>query len=63
MKRFEQQSEAMLSRSKKSKIMGLGLWQEREVWPEEVGWLKIVKQIKVLGFMVCPKYADTQKFT
>ena len=63
MKRFEQQSGAMLSRSKKSKVMGLGLWHEREVWPEEVGWLKTVKEVKVLGFMVCPRFFDTQQRT
>ena len=53
----------MRSRSKKSKVMGLGLRQDREDWPEEVGWLKPVKEIKVLGFMVCQKYSETQHRT
>ena len=37
MKWYEAQSGAMLSRDKKSKIMGLGLWQGKENWPQEVG--------------------------
>ena len=59
MKRFEAQSGAMLSRDKKSKIMGLGAWQGREDWPQEVSWIKSVKVMKVLGFQVCPQYSDT----
>ena len=59
MRRYEAQSGAMLSRDKKSKIMGLGIWQDREDWPQEVAWIKSVKVMKVLGFQVCPIYLDT----
>ena len=59
MKRFELQSGAMLSRDKKSRVMGLGGWQDREIWPQKVSWLKTVDKMKVLGFIVCPKYSDT----
>ena len=39
MVRFELQSGALLSRDKKSNVMGLGQWQGREDWPSEVSWL------------------------
>ena len=39
MVRFELQSGALLSKDKKSKVMGLGQWQGREDWPSEVSWL------------------------
>ena len=54
---FEAQSGFMLSRNLKSKVMGLGQWLEKTDWPLE--WIKVVKEVKVLGFMVCPKYQDT----
>jgi hypothetical protein len=63
MVRFEMQSGALLSRDKKSKVMGLGQWQGREDWPEAVCWLRTVKEMKVLGFMICPQYADTLQQT
>ena len=53
MRRYEAQLGAMLSRDKKSKIMGLGIWQDKEDWPQEVAWIKSVKVMKVLGFQVC----------
>ena len=30
---FENVSGAILSRSQKTKVMGLGLWKDREIWP------------------------------
>ena len=63
MQKFEMQSGAMLSRDKKSKVMGLGLWQGREDWPREVPWLRTVQEMKVLGLVVCPHYGDTVKKT
>ena len=54
---FEAQSGAMLSRDSKSKVMGLGQWEGRTDWP--LTWIKTVKEMKVLGFLVCPQYADT----
>ena len=37
--------------------MGLSQWVGRENWP--LAWIKTVKEMKVLGFIVCPQYADT----
>ena len=47
----------MLSRDHKSKVMGLGLWQGKEDWP--LNWVQSVTEVKVLGFIICPLYADT----
>ena len=44
---FERASGAILSRTEKSKIMGLGKWKKRTVWP--LPWLQTVKQLKILG--------------
>ena len=63
MKSYEAQSGAMLSRGKKSKVMGLGQWQGREHWPQEVGWLQTVSSMKILGFVVCPHYQETVQKT
>ena len=43
--------------------MGIGPWQEREDWPEEVSWIKHEKELKILGFMICPTYQQTVKRT
>ena len=59
MRKFEKQSGAMLSRNKKSLVMGLGQWQGKEDWPAEVPWLRPVTQMKVLGLVVCPQYSNT----
>ena len=56
-RQFEAQSGAMLSRDAKSKLMGLGQWMGRENWP--LAWIKTVKEMKVLGFLVCPQYTET----
>ena len=58
-RQFEAQSGAMLSRDAKCKVMGLGQWVGRENWP--LTWIKTVKEMKVLGFVVCPEYAGTLK--
>ena len=63
MKEYEKQSGAMLSRDKKSKVMGLGQWQGKLDWPLEVPWLRPVKEIKVLGIVLCPQYSETLKRT
>ena len=54
---FEDISGAILSRSNKSKIMGLGPWKNKLVWPMQ--WLKVVKLIKIFGFQVTPVYKET----
>ena len=53
MKKFESTSGAILSRNKKSKVMGLGLWKGKQHWPEEMKWMKIVTEMKIFGFMIC----------
>ena len=53
----------MLSRDKKSKIMGLGQWQGRMDWPVEVPWLQPVSELKVLGIVLCPQYSETVRRT
>ena len=55
--KFENISGAILSRSKKSKVMGLGAWRGRQVWPLQ--WLKVVDEAKIFGFVVFPTYKLT----
>ena len=54
---FESFSGAILSRSQKSKVMGLGPWKGRLDWP--LKWLKVVPMIKIFGFQVTPSYKQT----
>ena len=54
---FENCSGAILSRSFKSKIMGLGVWKGRQDWP--LKWLKVESSIKMFGFQVAPIYKQT----
>ena len=42
---------------RKSKVMGLGKWREKQDWP--LTWIQCVKEMKVLGFIVCPQFSDT----
>ena len=51
----------MLSRDRKSKVMGLGQWRDKQDWP--LHWIQSVEEMKVLGFRVCPQYADTLRCT
>ena len=44
--KFENISGAILSRSWKSKVMGLGHWKNREHWP--LPWLKTKAELSVL---------------
>ena len=55
--RFEDVSGAILSRSAKTKIMGLGEWKERQVWP--LRWMKVVNEMKVFGFQICQNYEQS----
>ena len=61
MRRFEATSVAILFRNEKSKVLGIGTWKDKEELPEEVYWLKVVKQLKVFGFIICPTYQETVK--
>ena len=54
---FEAVSGAILSRSKKSTIMGLGSWRMRQNWP--FPWLKVVNMVKMFGFQITPVYKQT----
>ena len=63
MQKFEATSGAILSRNKKSKIMGLGSWQGKRNLPEEVNWMKTVTEMRIFGFMIYPTYQDTLKET
>ena len=54
MLKFEAQSGAILSRDRKTKVMGLGKWRGKEDWPQEVSWMKTVQEMDVLGFVICP---------
>ena len=60
-RKFELQSGAMLSRTKKSKVMGLGRWRGRQDWP--LPWLQTVEELKVLRFRVGPEFSTTQSST
>ena len=52
--KFEDFSGAILSRTEKSKVMGLGSWKGKQDWPLE--WLKVVNMMKIFGFQVTPSY-------
>ena len=53
---FEAFSGAILSRSKKSKVLGLGTWSKRDVWP--LSWLSSEKSIKVFGIFIMDSYRE-----
>ena len=55
--KFENISGAILSRSEKSKVMGLGLWKGRVQWP--LPWLQPKSELKVFGFQLTPVYKKT----
>ena len=55
--KFEDISGAILSRSWKSKVMGLGLWRNRNNWP--LPWLRVQSELKVFGFQITPVYKNT----
>ena len=54
---FEKISGAILFRSKKTKIMGLGKWRGKQDWP--FTWMKVVPMIKMFGFQITPVYKNT----
>ena len=63
MEKFENTSGAILSRDIKSKVMGLGQWKGKQDWPERVKWMKVVTEMKIFGFIICPTYQQTVKKT
>ena len=52
--KFGQISGALLNRSHKSKIMGIGQWTGREVWP--LPWLKVETSLNIFGILIFPTY-------
>ena len=46
--RFEAVSGAILSRSSKSKVMGLGPWRQKDNWV--LPWLQVKDELKIFGF-------------
>jgi hypothetical protein len=55
--RFESISGALLSRSWKSKVMGLGPWRNKLIWP--LPWLTVKNEWKIFGFQICPTFKIT----
>ena len=55
--KFEACSGAVLSRTNKSKVLGLGGWKERRNWP--LPWLQTVFELKIFGFQVLQTYQET----
>ena len=57
--KFESMSGAILSRSKKCKIMGLGLWKSKCQWPLQ--YLQTEEEIKIFGIIFKSTYSATVK--
>ena len=55
--RFEAVSGAILSRSSKSKVMGLGPWRQKDNWV--LPWLQVKDELKIFGFQVRSSYKQT----
>ena len=55
--KFENLSGAILSRSWKSKVMGLGAWKDRSDWPLQ--WLQTKSELKIFGFQITATYKNT----
>ena len=55
--RFEAVSGAILSRSHKSKVMGLGPWRQKQDW--SLPWLQVKDELKIFGFQFKQSYKDT----
>ena len=52
-------SGAILSRTNKSKVMGISQWRGKQNWPGEVKWMKVVTEMKIFGFTICSTYQQT----
>ena len=59
MVKLDMTSGAILSRNKKSTGMGIGQWKGRQHWPEEVRWMKVLSEMKIFGFLICPTNKET----
>jgi hypothetical protein len=60
-KDFEAVSGAILNRNRKSVIVGLGEWADRQEWP--LSWLHIAPHAKVYGFVFAATVADTLRLS
>ena len=58
-RKFEAVSGAILSRDKKCKVLGLGTWKDRMIWP--LDYLKCVKEVKVFGIFILDSYRSLLK--
>ena len=54
---FESFAGAVLNRSHKSRIMGLGCNEGRQDWP--LAWLKVEESLKIFGIIIYPNYLKT----
>ena len=50
--KFEKISGAILNRSEKTKLMGLGRWRDRVEWP--LKWIKVETSLKIFGIRFFP---------
>ena len=55
--RFETVSGALLSRSSKSKVMGLGTWRQKQNW--SLPWLQVRNELRIFGFQIRQNYKQT----
>ena len=53
-RKFEDMSGAILSRSSKTKIMGLGEWEGKQNW--SLNWVKVEQTLKIFGIDIHPTY-------
>lgn len=53
-RKFESFAGAMVNRSSKSKILGLGGFLDRQDWP--LPWLKVEKSLRIFGIHIYPTY-------
>ena len=57
---FELCSGAILNRSEKTKLLGLGSFEGRRHWP--LSWIKVVKSLRIFGVTHFPTYKETLEF-
>ena len=56
---FEGVSGTVLNRTSKTKVMGLGGWTNRNVWP--LSWVRTVPSLRIFGLQFYPTVQDTIK--
>ena len=56
---FESFSGAILSRTKKCKIIGFGLWKDKNTWP--LDYIKTEEEVKVFGIFIRNSYTSMLK--